>query len=57
MLSILDEILHHLVYMAPNPSIIPLDATDTTLVSMLLLVMVTAMRIALATGDVFPQLA
>ena len=54
MLSIFDEILHYLVDMTPSRPITPLDATDTTLVSVLFLVVVTAVRIAQATGDVFP---
>ena len=56
-LSIFDEVRHHHVNIAPNCLITPLDATDATLVSVLFLIVVAAMRIALTTGDVFPQVA
>ena len=57
-LIIFDEVFHHLVNMAPNSSVIPLDAADTTLVSIsLVAVVITAVRVALTARDLFPQFA
>lgn len=57
MLSILDEILHYLVYIATNHSITSQDAADTTIFTVLFLIVVAAVYTTLATRKVFPQLA
>ncbi len=56
-LIIFGEVFHHLVNMAPNSSVIPLDAADTTLVSLSLLLVITAVRVALTARNLFPQFA
>lgn len=56
-LTILDQILHCLVYMSPFRMILPLDQTDAALVTVPFLVMVAAVGIALTMSDLLPQLA
>ena len=45
-LIILDQVHHSLIGIKPNCSIVPLDATDTTLVAILTLVVIAAVRVA-----------
>lgn len=56
MLRILDEVPHSLVHMTSNRPITPLDAADTTLARVSLLVMVAAVRVTLTPRDILPQL-
>ena len=44
-LIILDQVHHSLIGIKPNCSIVPLDATDTTLVAILTLVVIAAVRV------------
>ncbi|KFJ90102.1 hypothetical protein JF55_21315 [Pseudomonas sp. 1-7] len=57
MLSIFDEILHRLVNIATNRSITSQDAADTTLCTVLPLVVVATVYATLAASKVLPQLA
>lgn len=53
---ILGQVVHRFVNLAANVCIIPVDPPNTKLLSIALLVSITAEVIALPTGNVFPQL-
>lgn len=57
MLSVFDEILQRLVHIGSARSVAPQDEADTTLIAIPLLVMVTAVRVALTMRDVLPEFA
>lgn len=57
MLTILDQVLHRLVYMGPSRLFLPLDQADAALVTIPFLVVVAAMGIALTTCAPLPQFA
>ena len=55
LLGVLDQVAHRVVDMGTDISITPQDHTDTTLVSVLFLVVVAAIEVALPPSDAFPQ--